>query len=428
MFCRCRYIKKPTFNRFVGCLFAFLTSSTLFTASAETLSLSDAVRKTLATHPDLARYAHQAQISEGHIQQAGAATPMRANIMVENALGTGANASFKALQTTLSLSWLLEDDLLDSRINVATSQASSWQYEQKAVAIDLAAETARYFITLLSQQQKLALAKLAERQAKRLLASAAQRVDAGQTSTVDALRAQAYLASKTLVVEDLVHEIEATKAQLVAQWRGDVSEDALEQLIATGSLSTLPPIQPLAELKAQVKAHPRLRWFATQERIAQSQIQLAKMSAQPAWSVSTGVRRNEEIDDFSLMATLSIPFGGEHRNDGEIRALNALQNQQHAEAQAWQQRLFTQLLLLTHKLKHNHHVIEGLQKNIIPALEAAEHQAQRAYKMGSYRYSQWYEVQQELLAAKQQLIQAFTNMQLFNIELERLTGVRGQSS
>ena len=60
--------------------------------------------------------------------------------------------------------------------------------------------------------------------------------------------------------------------------------------------------------------------------------------------------------------------------------------------------------------------------------EAAEHQAQRAYKQGSYRYSQWYEVQQELLAAQQQLIQAFTNMQLFNIELERLTGVRGQFS
>jgi cobalt-zinc-cadmium efflux system outer membrane protein len=181
-------------------------------------------------------------------------------------------------------------------------------------------------------------------------------------------------------------------------------------------------------LVEQLKQHPQLQWYATQQRIAQSQINLAQITAQPAWRVSVGASRTEEWDDYSMMASLTIPFGGEHRNDGQIRALNAQQNQQQAQADAWQQRMFTQILLLTHKLKHNLHVIDGLQTSIIPALESANDYAKSAYQQGSYRYSDWYAVQQDLLAAKQQLISAYANMQRFSVERERLIGARLQGS
>ena len=58
----------------------------------------------------------------------------------------------------------------------------------------------------------------------------------------------------------------------------------------------------------------------------------------------------------------------------------------------------------------------------IPALELANSKAGEAYKAGSYRYTDLYAVQQELIRSQLELIQAYTNIQLFNIELERLTG------
>lgn len=421
-----RTSKKPIVSRFLVGVTLLCSSS--FAVQAETLTLQEAISKTLKSHPELRRFAHQNSAAQAMIQQAAAPTPMQANIMMENALGTGSQASFKAAQTTLSLSWLLEDKVLDSRKQVATTQANQVDVEQRIQAIDLAAETAGYFITLLAQEEELKLAKQAERQAQHMLLEITERVNAAQTNPVDQLRAKANLSGKTLVVEDLVHEIEATKAQLVAQWQGDLNESALDELRAIGRLGQLPHLPTLDALAEQLQQHPRLQWYATQQRIAQSQINLAKITAQPAWRVTVGARRTEELDDYSMMASLSIPFGGEDRNDGQIRALNAQQNQQQAQADAWQQRMYTQLLLLTHKLKHNLHVIEGLQREIIPALESANQQAMAAYQQGSYRYSDWYDVQQDLLNAKQQLITAYTNMQQFSVERERLTGTSAVSS
>ena len=123
-----------------------------------------------------------------------------------------------------------------------------------------------------------------------------------------------------------------------------------------------------------------------------------------------------------LPQVFSIPLGGENRNKGRISALQAKQHQSKTESDALYQRISTQALLLTHKLKHNRHVIESLTNESIPFLEQANVKAGEAYQQGSYRYTDWYAVQQELVEAQTDLIDAYTNIQLFNIELERLTG------
>jgi cobalt-zinc-cadmium efflux system outer membrane protein len=78
--------------------------------------------------------------------------------------------------------------------------------------------------------------------------------------------------------------------------------------------------------------------------------------------------------------------------------------------------------LLSHQLKHNRHVVDSLFEETIPSLEKASTKAGEAYQSGGYRYSDWHAVQQALIAAQTALIEAYTNIQLFNIELERLTG------
>lgn len=423
MLCQCcqkALRKKPMMSRFFTGIALWCCS--VFGVSAQTLTLTDAISNTLRAHPELRRFAHQATAAQAMITQAGAATPMQMNVGIENALGAGQQSSFKTAQTTLTMSWLLEETQRNAKQQVASRFADQVDIEQRITAIDLAAETATYFITLLAQQETLKLAKLAEREAQFMVNEIAHRVQAAQTHTVDLLRAKASLASKALVVEDLHHEIEASKAQLVAQWQGSLTEADLAQVSVQGELGRVPFMPEFAQLMEQLQQHPQLHWYASQQRIAQSQINLAKVTAQSAWRVTVGARRSEEWDDFSLLANLSIPFGGDDRNAGQIRALNAQQNEQQAKADAWRQRMYTQVLLITHKLKHNLHVVNGLQQEIIPALEAASAQAKAAYQAGSYRYSEWYVVQQELLTAKTQLISAFTNIQQFSIERERLTG------
>jgi len=384
--------------------------------SQQTVKLNEAINYTLQQHPGLKSFSYMLKASEGMIEQASTSSPMTFSAEVEDVFGTGGYSGVSAMQTTLSISWLLERDKIESRVNVANEKASMVKLNRSIKALNLAAETAKIFITLLSKKEQLKLANLAKNQTKQVLGEIKTRVTAGKLNVIDELRAKAELSRKELTVEDLFHEIQASKAQLAAQWQGEAD------FVVDGDLLTIPTIAQIETAYKKLKSNPRLNVFSSQQQIAEAEIELAKVKQKPSWSVNTGIKRNEFVDDYAVTAGISIPFGSENRNRGQIVALRAKQNQSKAESDALYKRISTQLLLLTHKLKHNRHVINGLSTKTIPALELASKKAGAAYKIGRYRYTDWYAVQQELVTSQTELIEAYTNIHLFTIELERLTG------
>ncbi|TDF36333.1 TolC family protein [Alteromonadaceae bacterium M269] len=416
--------KKPIVYRlFITLNFALLSLIAFSGASVaqQALSLEQAINLTLEQHPKLKRYIHQSNANKGLIKQAGVGTPLIINAELEDAFGTGSRSGVSSLESTLSVSWLLEQKRLDAQVKVAGDKAAETDVSRDIEVLDLAAETARLYITLLSQQEQLKLAKLATQQNKDVLKDLTRRVSAGQLSQIDQLRAQAELHKKELVVEDLLHEIEATKSQLAAQWQQ--SNQALnDDFVATDSLLNIPSIRSLENAYEELRNSPVLQKFATRQRVAQSEIALAKATEKPAWRISSGVRRNESVDDFSFVAGITIPFGATDRNQGKIAALTSQQQEQQVLADAWQRQASTRLLVLTHKLKHSQHVIENLTNEVLPILEQANTLAADAYKKGSYSLTDWFSVQQEQLLAQSELIEAYTNIHLNNVELERLTG------
>ncbi len=421
---RAHLVKKPTNNRFKmqgRKLWQAISLTTLSlmttTAWSQTIDLNQALHKTLAQHPQLRRFQYAKEIADGQLQQAATATPMTINAKVEDVLGSGDYRGLSGMQTSLSISWLLEDEIINSRVGVAKTNAQMTQFERQLSALDVAADTATHFITLLSQQEQLTLAKLAQRTASDMLKQISRRVKVGQLTVIDELRAKANLSKKALVVEDLIHEIEATKAQLAAQWQGSSEFEVI------GDLQQVPTVSTLDNLIATLKDSPTFLNFAAQRQIMQSQVTLAKATSVPAWQFNVGVKRNEAIDDIGFNAGISIPFGAKNRNQGSIRALNAKQLQNEAMADAWFKQVSKDLLLLSHKIKHNTHVISTLSDTTIPALEQASVHAEKAYNIGNLRYSEWNDVQQALISAQGELIGAYTEIALLNIELERLAGV-----
>lgn len=379
-------------------------------------SLQDAVNMTLKKHPELKPFALREQINLGLIRQAQVGTAMTVEATVTDVMGTGEYSALSGMQTEVGIGWFLEQSKLDARGEVAKTQAQLNRIEQQIKAIDLAAKTASDYVVLLAQQEQLKLAKLQQSQAQKMLSEVSQRVTAGQVSNIDQLRAKADVANKALVVEDFVHEIEASKALIASQWQGS------GEFNAVGSLSRLPKLVSLETLTKQLEANPMFQHFATKQRVAQSKVVLAKEENQPSWKVTAGVKHNQALDDFGFSAGIAIPLGSPERNAGLIESLKSEQLELQSQADGWRNKIATQLLLLTHKLKHNSHVAEGLTMEIIPALQQASSQAELAYRQGNYRYTDWYAIQQELTAAQNELIDAYTNIHLFNIELQRLTG------
>jgi len=190
----------------------------------------------------------------------------------------------------------------------------------------------------------------------------------------------------------------------------------------SGSLETLGTLLPYAEIEEAISNNPSLRYFLTQERVAESAIALARAESSNQWQFSAGLRRFEATDDYGVVARVSVPIGGSKRNQGKISALAAEQSLYQSESHATVIELKTQLFILYQELQHARHISGALAARIIPRLERALAETQKAYQLGKYTYLDWVSIQQELLDARLALIDAGLTSQLNAIEIERLTG------
>jgi cobalt-zinc-cadmium efflux system outer membrane protein len=385
--------------------------------SLEPLSLSEAVSLALAQHPEMAVFTHQRNALNARVLQANILPRPTIGFVVEDAMGTGVRSNFGAAQSTLSIGWVLEQSAIESRVNAASSALTQVDFDTEIKALDIAAHTATLFIDALILDQRLQLAKLAEQQGNEALIAITRRVEAGKSLSIEQLQSEAELIRRALEVEDLEHELEAGRYKLVAQWGGGANKYALG-----GNLLNVPVIQNLPTQLAKLNEHPALLAFANQQRIAQSQIELARIEARPKWQVSAGIRRYETSDDFGLVAGISIPFGNDRRSLGDVQVIEAKQAEYHSQSEVLTRTLNTQLFVLLQNMKHSKHVIDTLTAQVIPLLEKASVEASNAYDIGRIGYLQWTSIKQELLSTQAQLLDAYQAIHLQHIEIQRLTG------
>jgi outer membrane protein, heavy metal efflux system len=413
--------KKPRASRFcAGVLSISLTlcaTAEIFPESPRVLTLSQAVSLTLKQHPEFKAFVSRNMAQQGYVQQAGVGERPQVGLIIEDALGNGDHSALRSMQTTLTYAWILQQEQIDGRIAAVKTQAGQLEIEQQIASLDLAAITAKKFIQILIKTERLKLNKIALQQSQDVVKAIGERVNAGKSSNVEKLQAQAEQVRRELAVEDLEHELKASYYQLTSMWG-----EAGKSYQVSGDLMALPANPSVESQLTRLKKQPLLAKFVTQQRIAQSQIELARIEAKPQWQLSAGVRRYEATDDFGLVAGISIPWGSDNRNAGKIAALQAQQDVLADEADALLQNLDAQLYVLLQEMGHSRHVIDTMQQRIVPLLENALADASHAYDMGQLNYTQWNNVRQELLAAKSSLLDAYESLHLEHIEIQRLTG------
>lgn len=380
------------------------------------LPMVDALRMSLQQHPELAAFAHRREAAEGVVTEAGFGERPEARIEIEDALGTGELRGFRSAQTTFGITWLLDGEVVESRVRAARSASFLVDVEREVKALDVTARTASLFIEDLAEQARVQLVEEGLQQATKALEAAQRRVNAGKASRVESLQAEAQLSQRELDLEDLSHRLKAGRYQLAAQWGGGAAR------VPVGDLHVLPAVPDFERQLQALRESPVLRAFATRQRIAESEIELARIEAKPRWQVSAGIRRSEALNDYALVAGVTIPFGQSERGSGRVQTLRAQQAEYEAEAKALESRLDSQLYVLLLEIEHGRHVVEALMGRILPALDKAQAEAARAYEQGQLGYLQWSSVRQDWLAARMALIDTLEEIHLQHIELQRLTG------
>lgn len=386
---------------------------------SKSISLKEAVQKTLLQHPELPGYSQLINSADGHIQQAGVGQRPELNFMVEDAMGTGKFSNIRSTQSTLSLSWLLEDEVLDKRTVIAEREKSSLLVKQEIKRLDIAYETAGYYLSALFFQKKKELENRSVAELERVEKEVSRRVKAGAAPDADRYQAIAHLEEKKLDLYDTSYEIDAALRSLSSQW-GEFEPNFSE---VQGDLDLPSERIDFDRLREYLTNHPNIELFLSDERIARSKAELAKSEAKTHWRFNAGIRRNEAANDFGLVAGFTIPLGSPDRNAPQIRALGAEQAAYRADAEATRIRMETELANYVRSYKRYQNSVTSLQEKVIPSLKRAADEAENAYKLGKYSFVQWSSVQQDLIKAQEALLNLQFQAHLNRVEIERLAGV-----
>ncbi len=423
--------KKPTCYRFldsiVNCrfslslllMFVSLGWTQPLTASNDlVLSLPEAIQRTFENHPELEGFQHKIRAQQGKVIQSELSPKPEVKLSIEDALGSGDFSGLDNSQTTLSVSWVFDQSIKKRRTDVASREIRLIENERIIKQLDSATKTAQYFLNALAYQERINIAKRAIDLAESTISEIKKRVEVGKTPLAELYRAEAELAERKLLLEDLNHELESSFYILAAQWGSTEPEfDAV-----AGSLITQPDVISFEALKNKIMNNPNLKRFFSLKRVKQAELKLAQEERNPSWKFSTGVKRYEQTNDVGIVAGISIPFGGSNRNQGRIAEVQANISHTQSQADALRIEIETSLFVVYQKLEHSFHVGNMLKLEIIPRLEKALIETRKAYELGKYGYLEWMSVQNDLLDAQSALLDASLDAHRNKIELERLTG------
>ena len=383
------------------------------------ISLREAVNKTLLLHPGLPGYSQLINSADGYIQQAGVGQRPELSFMLEDALGTGTYSNIRSTQSTLSLNWLLESELLEKRTIIAEREKSSLVVQQEIKRLDIASETARYYLSALFFQKKKGLVNEAVAELERVEKEVSRRVRAGAAPDADRYQAIANLEEKKLSLHNSSYEIDVAVKSLASQW-GEFEPTFSE---VQGELD-LPTEQINFErLREYLTNHPNIELLLSDERVARSKAELAKSEAKTQWRFNAGIRRYEAANDYGLVAGFTIPLGSPDRNMAKVRALGAEQAAYRADAVATRIRMETELANYVRSYERYQNSVTSLQEKVIPSLKLAADEAENAYKLGKYSFVQWSSAQQDLIKAQETLLNLQFQALLNRVEIERLAGV-----
>jgi cobalt-zinc-cadmium efflux system outer membrane protein len=415
---------KPIFSRFFApnsmlLLLAIAPLAGAVEQPLPTLSLHEAVTKTLVQNPTLVAFGHQFEAQAGRVLQAGLKPNPEVALAIEDAFGSGELTGMDSAETTLGISWVLEGQQRRERVNAAQARTSVLEVERDIQRLDAAANSARLYMLTLALQTRLQQAEQAINLARTVAAVIAQRVNTGNSPAAESARARVDLSRRLLEYEDIEHELLVAKRHLAAQW----GSTQVEFTAVEGALTQLPKVANYSELKSRLDQNPRLQYFVTSERWEASQLALAKAQSKPQWQLSAGVKYLSATDEQALVTGISVPLGVFDRQQGRIAEARALMALNRAEREAKQIQLDAALYGTHQELLHNLHIVNAYQEEILPALATAITETRRAYDLGRYSYLEWQAVQRDYLDAQNTLIDASLAAHLKAIELERLTGV-----
>jgi cobalt-zinc-cadmium efflux system outer membrane protein len=412
--------------RSAACLVAFLCGVGVAcrVVAAEPLAFEEAARKTLATNPDTQRFALELEASRARLDAAGLRPPTEIAADLDNFAGTGDTRGIHSAELTLSLNSVFErGGKRSARIAAAERSLDLLTLEQRITALDLVAETGRRFVAVAVSQERIGLAQATRAQADTTLALIRPRVEAARSPRTELLYAEIERSRADVEVDTAEHALAAAQAALAAQWGSP--EERPNVSLATYDL---PEPAAWAQLRSRLDALPDLERFASEQRLRQAQVALARAQAVPDWQWRIGVRRlqetNELTRDQALVAGIVIPLGQARRAAPGVRESEAELAEVGSSTQSRRLNLDRLLIGEFEQLQTARARLRAITDVQLPRAREARDLTEHGYRIGRFPYRELALAQQQVLELELARLEAASQFHLTRIEVERLTGAQ----
>jgi cobalt-zinc-cadmium efflux system outer membrane protein len=387
-------------------------------ADTQALSLDQAFERTLELHPALRRLPFRRTALAAELASADQRPPLELALGVENVGASGAVRGVEGAEITLGLQSVLErPERRAARIGLVRSQLAELDVDLEAARLDLLAEVARrYLDALAAQAERVALVEsLAQREAT--VAAARRRVAAGASPQAVVLGAEAALARARLELARAEQAGQGARLRLALLWGATAADfDRVD-----GDLMRLPTVPDFSELLALLARTPELRRFASEARIREARLQLARSQLRPDIGWQVGLRRLQSSDDWALVGSVSVALGSRVRAQPAIQAAQAELAELELARDSGELALRGTLAEAHGRMLGEQLAVHEAGASILPVLRDAERSAGRAYRAGALSHLEWAQLQADLLAARRERIAAAREFHRALIEVQRLT-------
>ena len=382
------------------------------------ITLADALARTLRGSPELAAYNYELRAAEARILQAGLRPNPELGLDIENPTGSGPYQSADQMENTLTLSQLIElGGKRPARIFEAEAGRAlvEWEYQVKRVEVLKAVTLA--FIDALAAQRRLELAEEVVKVSGDAVKEAEQRIGVGKVSPVEGIRAKVAVSSARIDVEQARRDIATARGNLAAQWGareadfGAVRGD-LDQHAAGPGLHTL---------RQRLLGNPDLaRWTAEREK-REALLAKEQTLARPDVTLFAGPRMIGKGEDATFVAGFSIPLPMSNRNQGNIAEARANLDKLAEEKRAAEARAFAALNEAYQKLTGAGREVAILEESVIPGAQDAEKQLNEGYLAGRFTQFEVLDARRTLNAARAQQVRALADFQKARAAIDALT-------
>ena len=388
-------------------------SDTSFSPSPS-LTLSDALAAAASNNPALRGARADVDASAGALMQAGAHPNPEVSFLQEG-FSRAERTSTALINQTLELGGKRR-----ARLDVASygREAANASLDEQVAAVR--ADVIAAFYGLLAAQRQLQVTEESAAIAARLAHLAGRRAQAGKVSPVEATKAQVAAAGVQIEVTTARGGVDVARERLNAA----MGEARGDRRVALGDLETVPAVEPLSALTAQLEDAPLARVARAEMLRSNAAVSLERARRIPDVTVSAGVKRvtTGGVPDNQAVVGVSIPIPLFDTNRGAL--LEATHKAERANADLDRERTRLRLELAQAYANFDAAAQEArrLKTDILPGARRALDAMSRGYELGKFSFLDVLDAQRTLFQGQSQYVRALADAHAARADIGRLVG------